>query len=214
MPGTGTGCSIHTKKSFLIFLVSMPSRAWVVTALMCSLRLRIYRFNALTGLSCYSCGIAKADIAPVFQCPHGLELLLGYRDSAHTTRRVSMPSRAWVVTGSTLRTCSSSHSRFNALTGLSCYSTKWVDALNNNTFQCPHGLELLRVENPTFAPALPFQCPHGLELLHRGENARVASLIVSMPSRAWVVTSITFPISDNRNVSMPSRAWVVTTVSR
>ena len=150
MPGTGTGCSIHTKKSFLIFLVSMPSRAWVVTALMCSFRLRIYRFNALTGLSCYSCGIAKADIAPVFQCPHGLELLLGYRDSAHTTRRVSMPSRAWVVTGSTLRTCSSSHSRFNALTGLSCYQEIYHKLICRIAFQCPHGLELLQQECPIF----------------------------------------------------------------
>ena len=187
MPGTGTGCSIHTKKSFLIFLVSMPSRAWVVTALMCSLRLRIYRFNALTGLSCYSCGIAKADIAPVFQCPHGLELLLGYRDSAHTTRRVSMPSRAWVVTGSTLRTCSSSHSRFNALTGLSCYLFRKLllrclccfNALTGLSCYIPRTLSTVwfDVSMPSRAWVVTFwwrilsssksmfQCPHGLELL-------------------------------------------------
>ena len=66
-------------------------------------------FNALTGLSCYPIGV-KNDLS---------------------TDRVSMPSRAWVVTriGYTgkiqLR-------RFNALTGLSCYVARMFRIMSRN----------------------------------------------------------------------------------
>ena len=55
---------------------------------------------------------------------------------------------------------------FNALMGLSCYLLPWSFAMYPATFQCPHGLELLlHCEIPWFM-----------------------KMIVSMPSRAWVVT--------------------------
>ena len=59
--------------------------------------------------------------------------------------------------------------RFNALMGLSCYdgSRKFVQAIKER-FQCPHGLELLLT-----VPMLAY--------LH---------FPVSMPSWAWVVTSL------------------------
>ena len=55
--------------------VSMPSRAWVVTD---------YALQEIYIL--------------VFQCPHGLELLLEELKAYRVALTVSMPSRAWVVT--------------------------------------------------------------------------------------------------------------------
>ena len=57
-------------------------------------------------------------------------------------------------------------------------------------FQCPHGLELLRIGHGISRLSIRFQCPHGLELL------QVLAVLfifhydkVSMPSWAWVVTA-------------------------
>ena len=75
----------------------MPSRAWVVTWWMRRFSKHQWRFNALTGLSCYASDGLFANFYPV-----------------------SMPSRAWVVTYFTASFISSDVS-FNALTGLSCY---------------------------------------------------------------------------------------------
>ena len=130
---------------------------------------------------------------------------------------VSMPSWAWVVTFRFWwRILSSS---------VSMPSWAWVvtpfplQVYNNLfTFQCPHGLELLRKERATLVTCLlvsmpswawvvtwspdcamigarEFQCPHGLELLHGEVWSNSVFRIVSMPSWAWVVTvSITFAV--------------------
>ena len=106
--------------------VSMPSWAWVVT----------WRWV------CCMAGIC------VFQCPHGLELLRGCNSRMQQRRFVSMPSWAWVVTA------------YHDLGGngmvVSMPSWAWVVTIIRQivhltmTFQCPHGLELLRQECPIF----------------------------------------------------------------
>ena len=121
-------------------------------------------FNALMGLSCYDDQNILAVLADVFQCPHGLELLL---------------TEFWQTN---LFEC------FNALMGLSCYWNRVHQLPHPLTFQCPHGLELLRPRGYknanlircfnalmglscywcrpiVFLTKSMFQCPHGLELL-------------------------------------------------
>ena len=72
-----TGLSCYGSSEFWndIFIVSMPSRAWVVTGCISS---------AISGFK--------------FQCPHGLELLRYNMVKCLGCVVVSMPSRAWVVT--------------------------------------------------------------------------------------------------------------------
>ena len=101
-------------------------------------------------------------------------------------------------------------------------------------FQCPHGLELLRAAASAEGGYLQvFQCPHGLELLLQYLCDYYGADVVSMPSRAWIVTSRRNSVSAEFNwfqcphglellrlkvckndsvfvVSMPSRAWIVT----
>ena len=60
----------------------------------------VLSFNALMGLSCYTAECLKMGKEKVFQCPHGLELLL----LLQMQRRLEMDC-------------------FNALMGLSCYLT-------------------------------------------------------------------------------------------
>ena len=55
-----------------------------------------------------------------------------------------------------------------------------------------------------------FQCSHGLELLRAIHCIASLLYVVSMPSRAWVVTNNEIDKLKADNVSMPSRAWVVT----
>ena len=55
-----------------------------------------------------------------------------------------------------------------------------------------------------------FQCPHGLELLRLWQTLMLVRKYVSMPSRAWVVTRERLIEHVLKDVSMPSRAWVVT----
>ena len=52
---------------------------------------------------------------------------------------------------------------------MSCYGLKSRIIYREKTFQCPHGLELLRRwQNSSYKSYYTFQCPHGLELLrHR-----------------------------------------------
>ena len=52
---------------------------------------------------------------------------------------------------------------FNALTGLSCYTIKVPTGIRCKMFQCPLGLELLRIEN----------------------YKHTDKILVSMPSRAY-----------------------------
>ena len=104
-----------------LYLVSMPSRAWIVTFwkvsfLACTqlfqcplgLELLLWRwvwwgrrmgcFNALSGLNCYH-AFAIFTIREIeFQCPLGLELLLECDSGNLGHTGVSMPSRAWIVT--------------------------------------------------------------------------------------------------------------------
>ena len=105
--------------------VSMPSRAWIVTSVSLWLLWSWCCFNALTGLNCYFPAFFGPANKPLFQCPHGLELLLSMSRCRHSWRRfqcphglellhstmrhlfpystVSMPSRAWIVTRHSIR---------------------------------------------------------------------------------------------------------------
>ena len=56
--------------------------------------LRSICFNALTGLSCYIRRRTMNESVNVFQCPHGLELLLKFPTKTLLEICVSMPSRA------------------------------------------------------------------------------------------------------------------------
>ena len=55
-------------------------------------------FNALMGLSCYVWYTFGTNGRKMFQCPHGLELLLAIVRFVAIVKSVSMPSWAWVVT--------------------------------------------------------------------------------------------------------------------
>ena len=77
-------------------------------------------FNALMGLSCYVWYTFGTNGRKMFQCPHGLELLLAIVRFVAIVKSVSMPSWAWVVTCKLYNVAASSFC-FNALMGLSCY---------------------------------------------------------------------------------------------
>ena len=124
------------------YLVSMPSRAWVVTLLTDVVQVQLFRFNALSGLSCYYGFQFEEDIS----------------------------------------------TRFNALSGLSCYVESGKQVVQQSTFQCPLGLELLLFRSLCSPPFNTFQCPLGLELLLDRHCQLPIFSGVSMPSRAWVVT--------------------------
>ena len=128
----------------------------------------------------------KTAKAKTFQCPLGLELLQKFQGFAKTLSDVSMPSRAWVVT------------------------CRLISDLVLPMFQCPLGLELLLVSFGAIGEIKLFQCPHGLELLRIYNGRTCIRGNVSMPSRAWVVTSKLPWHQSGYRVSMPSRAWVVT----
>ena len=81
------------------------------------------------------------------------------------TAKVSMPSRAWVVT-LIPPACSRYMLSFNALSGLSCYS---------NTMQI-------------IALAICFNALSGLSC-YKFAKMKAEMIAVSMPSRAWVVTA-------------------------
>ena len=186
----------------------MSSRAWVVTQDNCQWRW-------------YS----------PFQCPLGLELLLHDLAFCWDENVVSMPSRAWVVTLASLIWLSSLQS-FNALSGLSCYPTFQAVATLVGSFNALSGLSCYGLEMHHIFGGTAFQCPLGLELLPHRTLLVTNGEVVSMPSRAWVVTFFHSIVSTSNlcfnalsglscyihkyfmvnavKVSMPSRAWVVT----
>ena len=213
MPGTGTGCSLY--------VVSMPSRAWVVTINTLICMVQRGSFNALTGLSCYE----------------------GAGNGIFRRCCVSMPSRAWVVTKRTqadnaVTECFNALTGlscyvllpwfyfslrcFNALTGLSCYLYILTREVTEEEFQCPHGLELLLVcfvmayqshlsfnaltglscYVPASTPKSCIKCFNALTGLSCYQYFSDASFYVnvSMPSRAWVVTQ--------RLKSLLKRMWM------
>ncbi len=118
-----------------------------------------------------------------FQCPHGLELLLSLHPATFKAVTFQCPLGLElllkiIVNGGDIV-------RFNALSGLSCYFMIWLSAEMKTLFQCPLGLELLL---------------HDLAFCW-DEN------VVSMPSRAWVVTEHPSADGQSDRVSMPSRAY-------
>ena len=119
----------------------MPSRAWVVTFLHLFLRT-----DKLVSMP------SRAWVVTFFP------LALPFKVC------VSMPSRAWVVTGAPYILCTRP-SRFNALSGLSCYDQWFFYFADRWSFNALSGLSCY---------ALCFRAGY------RGQ--------VSMPSRAWVVT--------------------------
>ena len=98
-----------------------------------------------------------------------------------------MPSRAWVVTIAFVSSFVSSLC-FNALTGLSCYAEKAIATENATLFQCPHGLELLRYVMQRLLILQSFNALTGLSCYLSGTVNQDID-VVSMPSRAWVVTA-------------------------
>ena len=96
-----------------------------------------------------------------------------------------MPSRAWVVT---------------IKDGI--IHTIWE-------FQCPHGLELLHIDTPVAFVKQRFNALTGLSC-YLISATELQMVLVSMPSRAWVVTLCVTQQYGFTAVSMPSRAWVVT----
>ena len=178
--------------------VSMPSRAWVVTKY--ALWIPSWDFVSMPSRA-WVVTVKHSDLEGenMFQCPHGLELLLPGHTAVVVQNSVSMPSWAWVVTGMQfwLRVFPG---RFNALSGLSCYWRIHRPGRYPNKFQCPLGLELLpyqmfsvgleaNVSMPSRAwvvtvwpgeacgYAFTFQCPHGLELLLEVSAIMVISLV-------------------------------------
>ena len=79
----------------------MPSRAWIVTQRTIIMNQEQICFNALTGLNCYFSIFVITMELMLFQCPHGLELLRCLRQYHARKCKVSMPSRAWIVTAKT-----------------------------------------------------------------------------------------------------------------
>ena len=122
----------------------MPSRAWVVTLL----------------ASCLM------DLLLLFQCPHGLELLL-------------------IMDGMPVQRI-----RFNALSGLSCYNCYWQNCSCRASFNALSGLSCYDTSITVNPCTSLFQCPLGLELLRIEWRKGTGNTDVSMPSRAWVVTRI------------------------
>ena len=150
--------------------VSMPSWAWVVTSEKALIATTMSSFNALMGLSCY----ARLDKANIQQgCFNALMGLSCYRFNIRKhelLESVSMPSWAWVVTG-------------NGSKDMKGY-----------TFQCPHGLELLRPATCNLiAMRICFNALMGLSC-YDGMQVIVNSYVVSMPSWAWVVTFLGYSV--------------------
>ena len=98
-------------------------------------------FNALMGLSCYTTirPLSKGEF--LFQCPHGLELL---------------PCDAY---------CTDDSGSFNALMGLSCYCKQWHSSSKDCCFNALMGLSCYPWTALQKHVPAAFQCPHGLELL-------------------------------------------------
>ena len=213
-------------------LVSMPSRAWIVTRGQIWLDYGQKCFNALTGLNCYFPAFFGPANKPLFQCPHGLELLQELLCKATYCIVVSMPSRAWIVTKHPypvlLQFQVSMPSRAWIVTkgidtalhkqiGVSMPSRAWIVTLpvsqmpdNWKGFNALTGLNCYVKRSSPFKVAPMFQCPHGLELLPTKGYVCVGNSFVSMPSRAWIVTVFSWESNARNCVSMPSRAWIVT----
>ena len=118
------------------------------------------------GSSCYQYFLEKAMPEIVrFQCPHRLELLRQSLTSVGLRYSVSMPSRAWVVTRN--------------------YGLEVVETI---VFQCPHGLELLHIDTPVAFVKQRFNALTGLSC-YLISATELQMVLVSMPSRAWVVTA-------------------------
>ena len=76
----------------------MPSWAWVVTSTRILLPRVAEMFQCPHGLELLlNCSLTSDSLKP-FQCPHGLELLRGSTGAVSDRAGVSMPSWAWVVT--------------------------------------------------------------------------------------------------------------------
>ena len=119
---SGLSCYLCPSSKFTLFTISFNA----LSGLSCYATRRTEgvkdkSFNALSGLSCYFLRKARKQSISVFQCPLGLELLRGEKVSAKEVItcfnalsglscydccpacgsidiKVSMPSRAWVVT--------------------------------------------------------------------------------------------------------------------
>ena len=75
----------------------MPSWAWVVTGCT-AICIRHTTFQCPHGLELLPNNYDEILEINLFQCPHGLELLLMLMANYRAVYKVSMPSRAWVVT--------------------------------------------------------------------------------------------------------------------
>ena len=124
-----------------------------------TLRSGVWRFNALTGLSCYLIIMTKFLRSICFNALTGLSCY------------------GWGIKSSRsgCRNC------FNALTGLSCYGPSIALLPSFTLFQCPHGLELLPITRLISSRQIMFQCPLGLELLRSAVSSHWCSCRFQCP---------------------------------
>ena len=149
MPSRAWVVTMWVYHSRITRAVSMPSRAWVVTPYR-NLHMLLRAVSMPSRAWVVTQHLPETPQAPVFQCPHGLELLQIWWKIVDWLRSVSMPSRAWVVTP-----CYIISTSYNSC--VSMPSRAWVVTWNYccrvvifYVFQCPHGLELLPQECPIF----------------------------------------------------------------
>ena len=168
---------------FMKMIVSMPSRAWVVTFFPFSVIEYLVSFNALTGLSCYFLTAQCASWQRRFQCPHGLELL------QHETLKQKVATLFQCPHGlELLHQCVLQFSQwcgFNALTGLSCYLLVLRYPVGCYRFNALTGLSCYVKYGKRTRLRGMFQCPHGLELLRltyevRGINPRCFNALTGL----------------------------------
>ena len=133
----GLSCYVFCVKNRHVSVqVSMPSWAWVVTGSNTAW-VQSYRVSMPSWAWVVTVPIDQwSAMEPLFQCPHGLELLHLFSDFISLSQSVSMPSWAWVVTLEQA-IASLSDKRFNALMGLSCY---WKPSGRESSSPCFNAL--------------------------------------------------------------------------
>ena len=100
----------------------------------------------------------------MFQCPHGLELLLYNAAGLYQNQYLfQCPHGLELLPNIVL--CIISHYCFNALMGLSCYDGVFRKVKEQKCFNALMGLSCYLATAGVTAYTAQFQCPHGLELL-------------------------------------------------
>ena len=197
MPGTGTGCYglellqtwIHEHNDRRH--VSMPSRAWVVTAVrekkkmttQVSMPSRAWVVTVSAALKAYILSVSMPSRAWV---------VTESRPLLQRFLAVSMPSRAWVVTRNRvcrINFCDWFQCPHGLIPHFYCFGSRRIRR-RGRMCQCPLGLIPHFYENEKFpvaiwgAVSMPSRAYTSFLPLHMQEWHRISNL-VSMPSRAY-----------------------------